>query len=470
MIFVLYLFTTHITSVYAEEMEIPPLPDYSAGAVVLMDAVTGLVLYGMEENTPMYPASITKVMTALVVLEHTNDLTERITFCNEAVWGIPRNSSLIYMDVGETLSIYEALYALMLESANEVSVALALHIAGSVEEFADLMNRRAAQIGAVNTNFVNPSGLPARGHITTAYDMALIMREAVRNPIFVNVISSVRFDIPPTERQPETRHLLNSNRMIRSGNFHNEDVVGGKTGWTTAAGNTLVSYAYNNGRRLIATVLQGAGSGAFTDTSALFRFGFALPMEEVTVFDASAYSVSVPVEQEIFGNLTEIGRVRLIAENDMKFELPPDWSSSWLRYELSVPETLSPPVEQGTVVGRVAVYVQNVRVGEETLISRDAVFPYTSASTEYAQVAHHSPVDVLAYEPTLAYPQIFTGALSFLNNEYVLTLAVPLSLSLVTLSISLFLVATREKRRMRRMLRQRRTKFNRYPHYRYKSD
>jgi len=464
---VLYLLAVQITSVYGYEAEIPAKPEYTAGAVVLMDAATGLVLYESAGRERMYPASVTKVMTAMVVLEQASDLTERIEFCDYAVWSIPRNSSHIYMDVGETLSIYEALYALMLESANEVSVALALHIAGSVEEFTDLMNRRAAQIGAVDTNFVNPSGLPAREHFTTAYDMSLIMREAVQNPIFANIISSVRFDIAPTERQPETRHLLNFNQMIRPGTFYNEAVIGGKTGWTTPAGNTLVTYAYQNGRRLIATVLQGVGSGAFTDTSALLRYGFALPMEYVTVFDSAAYSVTVPVKQEIGGNMTEIGRVRLAASNDLTFELPHGWSNSWLRYELSVPETLAPPVLTDATLGRVAVYVQNIRVGEVTLTSQDSVFAYTPgydyAETVYEPAPEIYPAEI--YDPF----QIFTGALSFLNNEYVLTLIIPLTLSLLTLSISFFVVATRHKRRLRRMLRQRRTRFDKYPHYRYKA-
>jgi D-alanyl-D-alanine carboxypeptidase (penicillin-binding protein 5/6) len=448
---------TKITIVYAQ-------PEYTAGAVVLMDAATGLVLYENEANEQKYPASITKIMTAIVVLDHVHDLTERIEFCDDAVWSIPRNSSHIYMDVGETLSVNEALHALMLESANEVSVALAIHVAGSVEEFADLMNRRAASIGATNTHFENPSGLPSRGHVTTAYDMALIMREAVRNPIFTDIISTVRFDIPPTERQSEVRHLLNSHQQIRNGNFFSEYVVGGKTGWTTAAGNTLVTYANNDGRRLIATVLQGEGSGTYTDTATLLDYGFSLPMEEVLVFDSSAYSITVPVLQEIGGNPTEIGRVRLMSDSDLKFELPHDWSHSWLRYELSVPENLAAPVLLGQTVGRVAVYVQNVRVGEVTLTARDAVF-------EYVPPTEAEP----AYEPAEIFSaarddfQVFSGRLSFLNNEYILTLAIPLSLSLITILVSIVSVATRHRRRLRRILRQRRARFSRYPHYRYKN-
>ncbi|MCL1878170.1 MAG: D-alanyl-D-alanine carboxypeptidase [Defluviitaleaceae bacterium] len=467
----LYLLIPQFTSIYAEILpeiseEIIPMPETSSGSVVLIDAATGLVLYENEAKTQKYPASVTKIMTAMIVLEHATDLTERVEFCDDSVWGIPRNSSHIYMDVGETLSIYEALYALMLESANEVSVALAIHIAGSVEEFVDLMNRRAAQIGLSDTHFVNPHGLPARGHVTTAYDMALIMREAVRNPIFARIISYVRFDIPPTERQPNTRHLLNFHQMIRQGQFYNESVVGGKTGWTTAAGHTLVTYAEQDGRRLIAVVLQGEGNSTFNDTAALLRYGFALPMEYVTVFDASAYSITTPVLQEIGGSSVEIGRVRLMSDRDMKFELPHNWSNSWLRYELSVPETLAPPVLPGDAVGRVAVYVQNVRVGEAELTARDAVFAYTPPDPATV-AAYYDYAAADAYEIPEA-PVFFTGRWAFLNNEYVLTLAVPLAISCVTLFISLIVVLTRHKRRARRLLRARRAKFARYPHYRYK--
>jgi hypothetical protein len=297
--------------------------------------------------------------------------------------------------------------------------------------------------------------------------MALIMREAVNNSTFTSIISSRRFDIPPTERQPEVRHLLNTNRQIHPGNFFNEWVVGGKTGWTTDAGNTLVTYANQDGRRLIACVLQGDGTGAFVDTTALLDFGFALETEYVTVFDSSAYSIAVPVFQNINGNPTEIGRVRLASDTDLSFELPPDWSHSWLRYELSVPETLAAPVEIGETLGRVAVYVQNIRVGEVTLTARDAVYAYTPPvydESAYIPPENAPPYDESAYDEI----QFFTGALSFLNNEYVLTLAIPLAISCVTLMISVIAVLTRNKRRIRKMLRMRRARFARYPHYRYK--
>jgi len=430
-----------------------------------MDAATGLVLYENEATANMYPASITKIMTALVVLDHAHDLTERIMFCNEAVFSIPRDSSHISMDVYETLSIKEALYAMMLRSANEVTVALALHIAGSVEDFVDLMNRRAAGLGATDTHFVNPTGLHSRNHVSTAYDMALIMREAIRHPVFREIIATNRFDIPPTERQPEYRHLLNTHQQIRPGPFFDETIVGGKTGWTTPAGNTLVSYAYRDGRSLIVSVLRGEGTGAFTDTSALLAYGFALPMEPVIVFDSATYSVAIPVYQEIDGYPVETDRVTIKAERDLTFELPPDWSHSWIRYELSIPETLTPPVLLGQPIGRVTVYVQNIRVDDIALIARDAVFAYIPApeTTTHEYIATPYP-----YYPAPEEPQFFTGRLSFLNNEYILTLAIPIALSLVTIVISLIATITRRKRHMRRLIRSRQSRFGRYPHYRYK--
>jgi D-alanyl-D-alanine carboxypeptidase (penicillin-binding protein 5/6) len=316
------------------------------------------------------------------------------------------------------------------------------------------MNRRALSLGAVDTHFVNPSGLPASEHVTTAYDMALIMREAVKNPTFTEIISARRFDIPPTERQSETRHLLNSNRQIHPGTYFNESVVGGKTGWTTAAGNTLVSFAREEDRELIVAVLQGEGVGAFSDTTALLDFGFALPMETVKIFDAETYSVTVPVLQEINGNPTEIGRVSLRAENDMEFELPLDWSHSWLRYELSVPETLKPPVLLGETLGRVTVYVQNIRVGEAILTAQENIFAYTPIIEPEEEIFPHE-------EEIFPHEEIET-------ENYFFTLIIPLAISGVTLLFSCVAVLTRNKRRLRRILKSRRARFARYPHYRYK--
>ena len=483
-ILVLYLTIVQLSSVYANEfenehenmenteeyaefsydyyetgVEFPLLSEYTSGAVVLMDADSGLVLYGNNAHTPKYPASITKVMTALVVLEQIYDLQERIEFSDRAVFSIPRNSSHISMDVGETLTVEEALYGLMLSSANEVSMALAEHVAGSVEGFVDLMNRRAMGLGATRTHFANPSGLPAPGHITTAYDMALIMRAAIQHDDFRRIISARRFDIPPTERQPLFRELLNTNRMIQPGQFFNEKVVGGKTGWTSDAQHTLVTYAEHEGRRLVVSVLQAESAGTFNDTNTLLAFGFALPFDEVVIFDSADYALTIPVYQEINGNLTEIGRVPILADRDLTMYLPHELDPTWLRYELSVPETLSPPVRVGDEVGGVIVYVQNIRVDEVILTAQEEVLsyspsPYPVEENIYGQTIYGHALDY--YGETVA-PWM---------DDYILTLAVPIAVSVITLIISVVIYLTRRKRRMRRMLHAR---YARYPeYYRYR--
>jgi len=461
---------------YETEGEIPtdfPPPGYQSGAVVVMCADTGLVLYGYEHHTPLYPASVTKVMTALVVLDHLREiqeLDERFFFSHHAVFSIPRNSSHIYMDVGESLSVYEALYALMLSSANEVSLGLAEHVAGTVEEFVHLMNLRAMSLGAVNTHFANPSGLPAVGHVTTAYDMALIMREAVRlYPIFVNIIATRRFDIPPTERQSETRHLLTTNQMIRQGPYFNPDVVGGKTGWTHAAGNTLVTYAEREGRRLIITVLQGTGTSPYRDTAALMDFAFAIPQVERVVFHAASYTRSIPVYQEIDGEQVEIERLTLQATQDITHTLPANLDMTALRFNLTVPEYVTAPITEGEPLGRVVVYAQNVRLGSVSLLAQSDVTEMIpkEAEGEYTPVAEEADYAALLYLPTRMPPDNFLEM--FREGEYLSELAIPLIISFAGLLISFVLYALRRKRKMNKLFHIGSGNGTRYTHpYRYR--
>ena len=247
-------------------------PMYMAGSVTVMDADTGAVLFETEQHTSRYPASVTKIMTALLVLEHVDDLSERITFSKSAV-DIPWYASRMGMQAGDTMTVYDALNALMLVSANEVAWALAEHVSGSIDEFVGQMNRHAASLGAVNTRFVNPCGLPGAGQYTTSYDMALIMREAVRHPVFNRIIATPSAYLPPTESHDSPRLMRNTNRLIQpDGLEFNGSVIGGKTGFTNAAQHTLVTYAELDGRPVIVSVLYVPHRGSiFSDTTALLE-------------------------------------------------------------------------------------------------------------------------------------------------------------------------------------------------------
>jgi len=269
--------TGYMSAEYLSFMAIRPAgsPMYMAGSVTVMDADTGMVLYDAEQHTLRYPASVTKIMTALLVLEHVEDLSAQITFSEGAV-DIPWYASRLGMQAGDTMTIYDALYALMLVSANEVAWALAEHVSGSIDDFVYQMNLRAASLGAMNTRFINPCGLPGADQYTTSYDMALIMREAIQSPVFARIIATPYTYIQLAESDDSPRPMRNTNRLIQYDNSEfNEWVIGGKTGFTNAAQHTLITYAEWDGRAVIVSVLYVPYRGAiFSDTTSLLEYVF----------------------------------------------------------------------------------------------------------------------------------------------------------------------------------------------------
>ena len=214
-----------------------------AQSAILIDASTGTVLYEKDSDAKHYPASITKLMTVLLALEYGN-LDETIIFSHDAVFSIEPGSSHIAIDEGEQITMRQALYGIMLQSANEVSNGVAEHIDGSMEAFAQHMTTRAKELGCTGTNFTNANGLHDDNHYTTAHDMALIAKELLKFDFFRELMATLYYEIPPTNKQPETRYLYAQNQLIKDSSiFYYEYCEGGKTGYTTQAGNTLVAYA-----------------------------------------------------------------------------------------------------------------------------------------------------------------------------------------------------------------------------------
>ena len=180
LIYIMNLFSSYAYANPSQEKAAwPKGPDVFAEAAIVMEASTGLILYEKDIHSTYYPASITKILTALIAIENTSP-GEIVTFSRNAVFGIERGSSHIGIDVGEELTMQQCLYAILLESANEVTYAVAEHIAGSIPAFSEMMNEKAGSLGCLNSNFVNPHGLPDDNHYTSAYDMALITREALK--------------------------------------------------------------------------------------------------------------------------------------------------------------------------------------------------------------------------------------------------------------------------------------------------
>ena len=252
----------------------PTGPNVFAEAAIVMEASTGLILYEKNIHNTYYPASITKIMTGLLAIENSS-LSEVVKFSRSAIFDVDLRSSRIGIDVGEELTMQQCLYGILLESANEVTHATAEHIAGSVPAFAEMMNERAKNIGCLNTNFVNPHGLPDSSHISTAYDMALITREAMKNETFRKITGTRTYQIPPTNIQKETRYLRNHHRFILKQNYLYDGAIGGKTGYTSVAKYTLVSIAKRGDLELICVIMKDdTFEHQYTDTQKLFDYAF----------------------------------------------------------------------------------------------------------------------------------------------------------------------------------------------------
>ncbi len=267
-------------------------PVLQSEAAVLLDADSGQVLFGKNMDKKMYPASITKIMTALLTLE-AGHLDDVMTMSGEAIYAVTRNSSHIALNVGEKISVRDALYALSIESANDAANGLAEHVGGSLADFATLMTARAAEAGARHTHFTNANGLPDKEHYTTAYDMAMITRQAVQIPEFLEIFSSTYHEIPATNKQPQTRKLHSANWFL-TGIRPLEGVLASKTGYTNDARYTLVTVVRREERTLIAVVMKSAQQrDKWDDTTRLMQYGFnqfvpvTIPCSQITRQDVA---------------------------------------------------------------------------------------------------------------------------------------------------------------------------------------
>ncbi len=248
-------------------------PEIAAEGAVLMDGATGKVLYGKNPDQQFYPASITKVMTALLVLERCG-LGDMVDFSASATTNLESGAVSLNITEGDKLSVEQCLYGLMLKSANEIGNGLAEHVSGSVQGFAELMNQKARELGCQNTNFANPHGLNDASHKTTPRDMALIMRAALQNDVFRRITTTCSYDFPATKKEAARTITMGHKMLFPTDSRYYEGIIGGKTGYTSLAGNTLVTGAERNGVRLIVVVMK-AKQTHYADTKALLDYGFA---------------------------------------------------------------------------------------------------------------------------------------------------------------------------------------------------
>lgn len=355
--------------------EWPSGVDITAGGGIVIDADSGAVIFGKNIHDTFYPASITKILTALIVIERC-DLDEIVTYSHNAVYNVEANSSSAGLDEGDQITVRDSLYAMMLQSANEAANALAEHTAGSIEGFAGLMNKKARELGCQDSNFCNPSGLNDDNHYTSPYDMAIIARTAFQNETFVEIDSTLAYDLPPTKRHAEGSTVWPKHKMLKkSQNEYYPGIIGGKTGYTIKAGNTLVTCAQRNDMKLITVILDGYQTH-YTDTKTLLDFGF----NNFISLRISDYETAyTDIDNDLtFAGLPAANLSVLSFSNNSRITLPANADFTDAQSAISFDMTAADPED---AVARIDYTYNERKVGSAYLMRWEDTVPVKSSET-----------------------------------------------------------------------------------------
>ncbi|MEL7647068.1 MAG: D-alanyl-D-alanine carboxypeptidase family protein [Sedimentibacter sp.] len=360
--FVVSVLLLNFSRAYAE-------PSILCETAVLIDADTGTILSSKRADQKMYPASTTKIMTAILAIEMGN-LSDVITVDDDTPYEI--EGSHIALEPGEILTLKDLLYALMLPSANDAASAIAKHYGGTTENFVKLMNEKAKELGAYNTHFANPHGLHDENHYTTAADLALISKYAMENETFRKIVSTTKYEIQPTNKKSETRYFTtlnkllyntSSNQIYVNGSYispYYQYATGVKTGYTPEAGNCLVASASQNGTNLIAVAMKGVSLEMYQDVHNLFNFGFE-EYQSTTIIGKNTFVENVKIEN---GDSREISA---ITESSFKTLLKKNQEQE-IKSNVTINE-ITLPIAKNDVVGKIEYSVDGNVIGSVNLIS-----------------------------------------------------------------------------------------------------
>lgn len=330
----------------------------NAESAILIDGDTGKILYEKSAYEKRAPASTTKIMTALLALEHCKT-TDVATVTSEAITSVPSGYSTDLLKMGEELTIKDLLYALLLPSSNEAANVLAIHIAGSIDSFASMMNTKAMDLGCKNTHFVNPNGVHDDNHYSTAYDLSLIAKEAMKNDIFRQIVSTASYTLPNSNKYSRIdRTLITTNDLIKkqSNNYY-EYAVGIKTGFTTPAKNCLVSSATKDGKTLIAVVLRSnTDNNRYNDTKTLFNYGFDnFSKKDIVKSGSTIKTIDVKNATSATKNLN------LVAETGINTMVTNDKLNDTIEPQINLNEHLQAPIKKDSIVGTATYTVDNIK-------------------------------------------------------------------------------------------------------------
>lgn len=337
---------------------------------ILIEANSGRILYAKNAQEVVFPASTTKIMTAILTLENC-ELTDIATVSHNAIFSVPVSYSHASLKEGEELTIEQLLNVLLIPSANDAANVLAEHISGTVDNFSVLMNEKAKEIGCLNTHFVNPNGVHNKEHTTTAYDLALMGRYAMQNSTFRSIVKKTRYSLPSTNKYNKTDRIFNTtNDLLRENNsnskdnYYYENATGIKTGYTTEAGSCIIASAKKDNMEVIAVVLGGGTtkdglSERNLDCINLFNYAFkTYSMQTVQKKNNVLEKITVK------GATSDTRKLNVLVKDDISILLSSEENAQNLTPEISYRDDLKAPISANEVIGKITY-----QVGDETYSS-----------------------------------------------------------------------------------------------------
>lgn len=344
-------------------------PNLNSEAAILVEVSTGRIIYEKNSTKQMFPASTTKVLTAILVIENC-ELDEIVTVRESALSNIPSGYVTCNLQVGEQLTVKDLLYALMIPSANDAAYVLAEYVAGSVEDFSVMMNNKARDLGCKTTHFVNPNGIHEDSHYSTAYDLYLIADYAMKNEFFRNLVAATEYTLPATEKYPsEDRILKTTNELLNenSRKYYYKNAIGIKTGYTSKAGNCLIGGASRDGLEFIAVVLNGGTTNEglnsrYVDSKKLFEYAY----DNFTLTKIIEKG-SVVQTLEIENGTKETKHLDLVIDETITVVNNKSIDMNSVIPEINLKETLEAPIAAGETIGTIKYKVDDIEYSAKLL-------------------------------------------------------------------------------------------------------
>lgn len=347
-------------------------------AAVCIDAKTGYTLFEKNAHGKYYPASTTKMLTALVAIEHIDDFSKIVTVSDNAVNGIDPESSHIALQVGEKIPLEDLMYGMLLMSGNDCAVVIAEEVSGSVEEFAKLMNAKAKELGCSDSHFTNPHGTFDKNHYTSPADLAKILRACSKNETFVEYSSTLHYVIPRTNKSKK-RHMWNNHKCVANMSHYYEPVVCGKSGYITRSKFNLATYAQKDDMELITVCMKAGRAGKVSKDSIKILQYYFDNYEQVNLSSDEA----TPETLKFPG----AGNIDVRSEDNLTAVVPKGTNVQKITYKAVAYDNMKLPIDEGSIIGEAEALLNNKVIGSVPLIAQEDATPIWKSFLIYAGFA-----------------------------------------------------------------------------------